>query len=161
MIFRAEPLPSKTLAWWHDERSGIDMAPDYQREGKLWTQRDKAFLIDSILNGYDIPKVYMADFLRYNSLPNKKRRQYAVIDGRQRLEAIFAFFENSLRLNKDFVLLEDHRIKAGGLTYSELRRAHPQLASRFDNYNLAVIGVITDDPARINELFVRLNRGSR
>ena len=159
MNFKAEPLPARTLSWWHSERDTIDMSPAYQREGKLWSTRDKAFLIDSILNGYDIPKIYLADFRYVNTLPNKHRKQFAVIDGRQRLEALFAFFDDDLKLNSDFVWLDDRRLELGGKTYKQLRESFPSVASRFDNYNLSVVGVVTDDAARINELFVRLNRG--
>ena len=58
-ILRIEPKP---LIWWASQHAKIDMRPVYQREGRLWSRADKAFLIDSILNGYDIPKIYMADF---------------------------------------------------------------------------------------------------
>ncbi len=53
---------SRTLSWWINKRVKIDMEPTYQRRGKLWSDTDKAYLIDSILNGYDVPKLYMADF---------------------------------------------------------------------------------------------------
>jgi len=46
----------------------------------------------------------------------------------------------------------------GGLSYKDLKANHPSVASRFDNYNLTVMSVITDEEGRINELFVRLNR---
>lgn len=60
--FRITQLEAKTLSWWRTRRSKIDMNPSYQRRGRLWSETDKAYLIDSILNGYDIPKLYMADF---------------------------------------------------------------------------------------------------
>ncbi len=61
-MFQILKLEPKPLIWWASQRTKIDMKPDYQREGRLWSRADKAYLIDSILNGYDIPKIYMADF---------------------------------------------------------------------------------------------------
>ena len=60
--FKIGPLENKTLSWWRTRREKIDMDPPYQRRGRLWSASDKAYLIDSILNGYDIPKIYIADF---------------------------------------------------------------------------------------------------
>ncbi len=60
--FKVTPHEARTLIWWLTRRNKIDMNPPYQRRGRLWSDSDKAFLIDSILNGYDIPKLYVADF---------------------------------------------------------------------------------------------------
>ena len=90
---KVTPHEAKTLTWWRTRKSKIDMDPSYQRRGRLWSATDKAYLIDSILNGFDVPKVYIADFTYAKSVLNKKRLQYAIIDGKQRFEAIFDFFE--------------------------------------------------------------------
>jgi hypothetical protein len=134
------------------------MAPPYQRRGHLWSDADKAFLIDSILNNFDIPKLYVADFTYSNSRLNKKLLPYAIIDGKQRFEAIFDFFEGKITLHPEFVLLENPSLKLGGLGYRDLVQNHSQIAEVFDNYNLSVMSVITDSTALINDLFVRLNR---
>src|SRR2546423_770622 len=109
------PFEAKPLVWWKNRRSKIDMNPPYQRRGRLWSDTDKAYLIDSILNGFDIPKLYMADFTWGDSPLNLKKLPYAIIDGKQRLEAVFDFFDGVISLNEDFVYLEDSSIKLGGL----------------------------------------------
>jgi hypothetical protein len=134
------------------------MSPPYQRQGAIWTPKDKSFLVDSILNEYDLPKIYIADFTFANTLLNRQKLQYAVIDGKQRLEAIFDFYEGNILLDKKFVYEEDPSVKLGGLGYSDLEHSYPEIALRFDNFNLSAMSVITDDEAKINELFVRLNR---
>ena len=60
---------------------------------------DKAYLIDSIINGFDVPKLYLADFQLGDSSLNVSKLPYAIIDGKQRLEAIFDFFDGTLVLN--------------------------------------------------------------
>src|SRR5689334_18410826 len=92
------PMQTHTLKWWLNRRGSIDTAPPYQRRGRLWSDTDKAYLIDSILNGFDIPKLYMADFTFADSPLNVKKLPYAIIDGKQRLEAILDFFDGKIRL---------------------------------------------------------------
>ena len=155
---QVKPFESKTLSWWYNRRSKIDMDPPYQRRGRLWSDADKAYLIDSILNGYDIPKLYIADFTYGDSKLNRKKLPYAIIDGKQRLEAIFEFYEGKIVLNDDFVYLEDPQLKLGGLGYKDLKSNYNEIAENFETYNLSVMSVIASNKELINELFVRLNR---
>ncbi len=157
-MFQILKLEPKPLVWWVSQRSKIDVKPPYQREGRLWSRADKAFLIDSILNGYDVPKIYMADFTVGVASLNRKGLPYAIIDGKQRLEAIFEFAEGSLTLDEEFVLQEDPKLKLAGLGYSDLSKNYPEVADVFNTWPLSVVHVVTDDQEKIDELFVRLNR---
>src|SRR5713101_3536196 len=149
---------AKTLSWWRTRRLRIDMDPPYQRRGRLWSATDKAYLIDSILNGFDVPKLYVADFTFGDSALNTKKLPYAIIDGKQRFEAIFDFFDGNIVLNTDFQFLENPSLALGGLGYKDLVQNHPDIAELFETYNLSVMSVITNSKDLINELFVRLNR---
>lgn len=156
--FKVTSFEVKTLVWWLNRRDKIDIDASYQRRGRLWSDSDKAYLIDSIINGYDVPKLYIADFTWTNTKLNKKKLPYAIIDGKQRLESIFDFFDGDIVLNEDFIYLENPRLKLGGLGYRDLKQKHPDIAEKFDNYNLSVMSVIAHSEEPINELFVRLNR---
>jgi Protein of unknown function DUF262 len=158
-MFKVSLFDPKTLRWWWTQKDKIDMDPPYQRHGRLWSKTDKAFLIDSILNEYDVPKIYIADFtFGHATLLNKKRLSYAIIDGKQRLEAIIDFYDGDLVLDQDFVFESSPNLKLGGLGYADLKNNHPEIADVFDNFSLSVMRVITDEEEKINELFVRLNR---
>jgi len=157
-IFRVTQFEAKTLSWWRARKSKIDMSPTYQRRGKLWSRTDKAYLIDSILNGFDVPKLYVADFTWGDSKLNKKRLPYAIIDGKQRFEAIFDFFDGEITLNDDFVYRENPSLKLAGLGYPDLAKNHTEIAEMFDTYNLSVMSVVASSEEPINELFIRLNR---
>ena len=157
-MFKVSQFDPKTLRWWISQRTKIDMEPSYQRHGRLWSTTDKAFLVDSILNEYDVPKIYMADFTFGTTRLNKQGLSYAIIDGKQRLEAIFDFFDGKLVLDPEFVFQQNPVLKLSGLGYSDLKQNHQDVADIFDNYPLSVMRVITDDESKINELFVRLNR---
>jgi hypothetical protein len=159
-MFQILKLEPKPLRWWISQRAQIDMKPVYQREGRLWSRGDKAYLIDSILNGYDIPKIYITDFtVGIVSLNRKKKGlPYAIIDGKQRLEAMFDFFAGDLVLDDEFLFQQNPKLKLAGLGYSDLTKNYAEVADIFNNYPLSVVHVVTDEREKINELFVRLNR---
>lgn len=157
-IFKIEQHQPRTLKWWNSRRDRIDFDPPYQRKGRLWSESDKAYLIDSILNGFDIPKLYLADFQFGDSILNEKRLPYAIIDGKQRLEAIFDFFDNKLTLDKHFKWRGDSTLHLGGLSLRDLQNRFTSVAEEFENSNLLIMSVFTDDETLINDLFVRLNR---
>ncbi|MFB3918398.1 MAG: DUF262 domain-containing protein [Terriglobales bacterium] len=156
--FKVEAMEPHTLTWWRNRKDKIDMDPPYQRRGRLWSTTDKEYLIDSILNGFDVPKIYVADFTWGDSPLNRQKLPYAIIDGKQRLEAIFDFFSGNITLSNDFKYLEDPSLSLGGLGYQDLKRRHPLIAETFDEYSLMVMRVVAQSDAPIMELFVRLNR---
>lgn len=155
---KIEQSSNKTVIWWYNKKTKVDWNPPYQRKGKLWSDADKAYLIDSILNDYDIPKIYMADFTWGDSKLNLSKLPYAIIDGKQRFEAIFDFIDGNIVLNDDFVYLQDPSVKLSGLGYKDLKQNHKEVADDFDTYNLTIMSVFATDEEQINELFVRLNR---
>lgn len=156
-MFETKAHAAKPLTWWYDRRHDIDFDPEYQRPS-IWSRKEKAYLIDSILNGYDIPKIYMADFTRADSPLNEKKKMYAIIDGKQRFEAVFDFFDDKLALDKEFMYERDPSLDLKGLHYTDLRSRYPSVCKLFDDYELAVVSVVTDEKGKIEDLFIRLNR---
>lgn len=156
--FKIIRLDARTLSWWRSRKEKIDVDPSYQRKGRRWAVSDKQYLVDSIINGFDVPKFYVADFTWGNSALNEKKKEYAVIDGKQRFEAIFDFFDNVFPLANDFVFIRDPGISASGMYYSELKALYPDLGDVFDNFNPDVMAVVTNNKVFVEELFVRLNR---
>lgn len=157
-MFQILKLEPKPVIWWASQRTKIDMMPPYQREGRLWSRADKAFLIDSILNGYDIPKIYMADFTVGVVALNRKGLPYAIIDGKRRLEAIFDFAKGELTLDDEFIFQQAPKLRLAGLGYPDLSKLYPEVADIFNTWPLSVVHVVTDEQEKIDELFVRLNR---
>jgi hypothetical protein len=157
-FFKIQPHEPRTLRWWNNRRDQIDFDPPYQRKGGLWSPQDKAYLIDSILNGFDVPKLYLADYQYGESNLNVAKLPYAIIDGKQRLEAIFDFFDNKIALDEKFIWRKEPSATLGGLSFKDLYFKYPSVAEEFENSNLTIMSVYTDDETLINELFVRLNR---
>jgi Protein of unknown function DUF262 len=133
------------------------MDPSYQRRGDLWPLRHRQLLLNSILNHYDIPKIYLADFTYMSSSLNEGRKPYAVIDGKQRLKTIFDFFDGNLLLDDTPVFVGKEEFHFGGLSYNELKRRHAFAAQRVEDFVPTVMSVISDRLEEIQELFIRLN----
>ena len=147
----------RTLLEWYKEQNKIDMEPSYQRRGDLWPKKNKQLLINSILNRYDIPKIYLADFTYFNTPLKESKRPFAVIDGKQRLTIFFEFLENKLQLDSTPIFLDGHELILGGQRYSDLKREHPSVAKQFEEFIPTVMSVISDNLEDVQELFIRLN----
>jgi hypothetical protein len=154
--FDVSPLIDNSILYIYSERDTIQIDPDYQRLGDVWPLEKRQLLIDSIINGYDIPKFY---FQRFSPYFEKEgiRYKYAIIDGRQRLETIWKFIENKFPLSSDFSYLADTDINLKGLTYSELAKDHQRIKNKFDAKSLSIFLITTDDYDLIEDMFSRLN----
>jgi len=60
----------------------------YQRK-LVWTRNEKRSLIDSILKGYPIPLILLA-----TEVSSDGDKSFEILDGMQRLNAIFEYIEN-------------------------------------------------------------------
>ena len=126
----------------------INVDAEYQR-GQVWSAPQQALLIDSILRGFDIPKLYL------RKRQDRSQFLFDVIDGKQRLTAIWKFISNEFRLLKTqdpFPGLGN----LGGKRWSELPEdAKDEL--QFANITVSKIEAATDE--EIRELFLRLQKG--
>lgn len=148
-------LENQSTLRTYSERDSIKLDPSYQRYGGIWNREKKQLLIDSIINNYDIPKMY---FHVYSSNDRRKTNfEYAVIDGRQRLETIWQFIDGEFPLEDGFKYLKDEKLDLSGLTYNDIARLHPKVKIIFDSYALPIVGVETDDLDLIEDMFSRLN----
>lgn len=155
-FLKTYPLANSAILRLNAEKENINVEPWYQRKGEVWTPEKKQLLIDSILNDYDIPKLYF-HALSQNQKSEEGNFDYAIIDGRQRIEAIWSFADDGFALSDDFSYFSDSRVNAGGMTYSELSSAYPKLKIKFDSFTLPIICVETDDIDLIEDMFSRLN----
>jgi hypothetical protein len=129
----------------------IDLDADYQRE-KIWSREDQEKLLDSIIKGIDIPKMYLA---RVNG---RKTFDFECIDGKQRMATLLSFYkpdqsaDSTLRVP---VLSEKY-------TYKRLRAELPTFSRKMDEYELTfVIYPEIDNEDFLREIFRRLQLGIR
>lgn len=139
---------------WQSSRK-IDLEPEYQRESNVWSLDKKQLLIDSILNEYDTPKIYLHD-LR----DDRKEFDFAVIDGKQRLSTIWEFIKGDFPLSNSFAFSEkrdENNLPKAGNYYKDFSDFWVQ---EFLSYVLSVTEVKNADKEDIEELFQRLNNAS-
>lgn len=137
-------------------RDLIQTNPEYQRASDIWTTEKKQMLIDTILNGFDVPKMYFHKFSTQQT-SDAPPYEYAIIDGKQRLEAIWGFIEGKFALSDDFECLWDENLRAKGMTYSGLGKDYPDLKNALDSYPLTIVCIETSDVEIIEDMFSRLN----
>ncbi|UWR17532.1 DUF262 domain-containing protein [Sulfitobacter pontiacus] len=126
---------------WNREKK-LKLNPDFQR-GSVWVPSAKVFLVDTILRGLPVPKIY----LRTTIDTERQQSVREVVDGQQRLRAILDFASDKFRLSnraKEFK----------GLTYSSL---DPEQKAAFLEYPLAVEQLLNASEDEVLEVFARLN----
>lgn len=126
------------------EDGQLTLAPQFQRNA-VWPRAAKAYLIDTILNDRPIPLL----FFQRTASAQTGRASYRVIDGQQRLRAIFEFLDDR------FKLVETKNAKLRNKKYSDLPKwAKDQILQ----YDLAVQELSGYSDSDIRDIFVRMNK---
>ncbi len=134
-------------------KNKINPRPIYQRSS-VWKKPQQEMLIDSILRKIDIPKIYLRE------LPTGNPFQFEIIDGQQRMIAIWEFMEDIFELNDeaDNVIVNGINFDISGKKYSEI--PNEVNFDRIQKYNLNVIIIQNATEDEIADLFYRLNNGT-
>ena len=62
------------------EKDKMFMNPVYQREANIWSDEKKQLLIDSIINHFDIPKLYVHEYLEPKLIGGKKKKYQSLME---------------------------------------------------------------------------------
>lgn len=128
----------------YKKREQIDF-PDFQREPHLWNLKDKQLLIDSILNDIDIPKLYLHE---------TERGIYEVVDGQQRLWAIWEFIDNEYSYKSDS---KDTKWKH--LEGKRFKEFPSDIRDKIRLYSLQITLINDVSDEYLRKLFLRLQLG--
>jgi hypothetical protein len=132
------------------KRGIIKLDPDYQRRHR-WTNLTSSKLIESLILNIPVPIIYLSYDIDVDT--NEEGARYSVIDGQQRLTAIYNFFEGKFPLESLDILsaLE-------GCFYKDLP---PFLIRRLEERTIKCLRIdSTVDPQVKFDIFERLNSGS-
>ncbi|CAN5798746.1 hypothetical protein BH11BAC3_BH11BAC3_12070 [soil metagenome] len=134
----------RSILWFkqiHD-RGELEMKPPFQRN-PVWTVKQKSYLIDSILNQYPVPEIYMQEIVT-----DKGEVQYVLVDGQQRIRASLEF------VNNEFEIDPKDSPQWGNLSFEELK---PEEKKRIYEYDF-IARYLPDIPdAELRAIFQRLN----
>ena len=109
--FRISEMRNSSILRVYADREGIQTDPDYQRMSAVWNLDKRQFLMDTIINDFDVPKLYFHEFPETKQLDDGRMIDFAIIDGRQRLETIWGFIDGKFCLADDFIFYKDKHLR--------------------------------------------------
>jgi hypothetical protein len=124
------------------ERKELVANHDYQRGTGIWPAGPSSYFIDTILENYPFPKIYIYEYLD----PRTKKVKKEIVDGQQRIDTIERF------RNDEFPLTGE--INFSGSTFSDL----PDSAQdSFLTYTVSIDIIRGAGRAEILQMFRRMN----
>ena len=130
-------------------RDSIKLDPSWQR-GPVWDNSRKALLIDSILRGYDVPMIYL------RKTNESQPYQFEVVDGQQRLRAVWDYIDGNYSLTKDVQDINGVRIATKG--FDDLTN---RMKSRLRDFEIVIAYIEDAHQPAISEVFSRMQMGIR
>ena len=143
------------VAWFLDllRSNRLNLDPKYQRRS-VWTLEFKQYFIDTVLNNYPAPAVFVKETISNDTGIMK----IEVVDGKQRLKTIFDFIENKFPIAlKGKTSKQNFNTKVPksyeGLYFKDL---DTDMRSKIFNYSFSVENVKNE--LELREIFDRINR---
>jgi hypothetical protein len=161
MKAKPETMTVKDLVELHKEQM-LKANPEYQR-GIVWNSTQKKKLIDSVMRGYPLPRIYLHHVSK--NVAGMKSEGLEVIDGQQRINALSEFAQGAFKLF-------DPLIDAAAAKFPSFIQRQPcawahknfeglsqELQEQFLNATIPVAKIETKDANEVRDLFVRLQGG--
>ncbi|MCP5152510.1 MAG: DUF262 domain-containing protein, partial [Chromatiales bacterium] len=126
-----------------DKNRHLELNPRFQRRS-VWTDKAKSFLIDTILRGKPIPKVFIRQKINVTTRTSTRE----VVDGQQRLRTILSFTKDGFTVSKR------HNPEFGGLRFSQLPE---ETQAQVLAYEVSVDLLINLSDSEVLDIFSRLN----
>ncbi|NVM79883.1 hypothetical protein FHW83_005725 [Duganella sp. SG902] len=130
----------------------------YQRK-LVWTREEKQHLVDTIARKFPLPLILLAEVMIDGVL------KFEIIDGMQRLNAIFSFIENKYAYKDAFFDLETMASTKQFLDEGKIRQLLPELnrglCTSIANYKIPISTYRINKSGEIDEIFRRINSYGR
>lgn len=126
-----------------DNQKQLVLNPAFQRR-PVWSEKAKSYLIDTIIRGKPIPKVFIRQKLNVTTKTSVRE----VVDGQQRLRTILSFVRDG------FALARGQHPEFGGKRFSQLDE---ETQAQFLSFEIACDLLINLPDAEILDIFARLN----
>jgi hypothetical protein len=135
---------SDFLEW--DEKGQLVLNPKFQRRS-VWTPTARSFLMDTIVRGKPIPKV----FLRQKINVQTRQSIREVVDGQQRLKTILSYVKDG------FAIHPKHNPKYGGKFFSQLAEVDDAIQENILKFEISTDLLVNLPDSEILDIFSRLN----
>jgi hypothetical protein len=126
-----------------DRQKQLELNPIFQRR-PVWSEKAKSYLIDTIVRGKPIPKVFIRQKLNMTTKTSLRE----VVDGQQRLRTILSYVKDG------FALARGQHPEFGGLRFSQLPE---EIQAQVLSFEIAVDLLINLPDKEILDIFARLN----
>lgn len=125
------------------ERKEVVINKNYQRESGLWPDSARTYFIDTILEGYPFPKIYLYQVFNDRA----KRPIKEIVDGQQRVTTIIDFMRDEFKLTSASK-------KYAGMKYSDL---DDESKNDFISYQIELSVILSATRPELLEMFRRIN----
>lgn len=125
------------------KRKSILINRDYQRQAGVWPDSARTYFIDTILEGYPFPKIYL--YQVFNEKAN--RPIIEIVDGQQRITTINDFMNDKFKLTS-----ASNEYK--GMCFSDLDE---DTRRKFLSYPVETSTILTATRSELLEMFRRIN----
>lgn len=129
----------------HWDQSELDIRPPFQRN-PVWSEKQKSFLVDTILRGYPIPEIYMQEEVSASG-----EQRFVIVDGQQRVRACLDFIEGK------YALSEPEDSPWFDKKFDQLT---PKEKEQIFGYNFLVRQLPNAPEAQLIDIFKRINRNT-
>ena len=133
------------------EQETLIIDSTYQRR-KVWGLQDNVRLIETIILDLVIPEIFMWD---YSTDPNTGETITHIVDGQQRINAIFEFIAGHYRLQKKYLLDNEVKNRYGDKLFTELE---DEVKKSIWSYEMSIVNLDKNfSKEEIRNMFYRLN----
>jgi Protein of unknown function DUF262 len=138
----------QTISWFWDlyNRELLDLDPPYQRRS-VWNQSYMDSFIDTILLQYPAPAIFL-----YEEVADSGIAKYHVVDGKQRLMAVFKFAAGEFPVSEDSIVTH--------LRDKKLEQLNVEERTAFWTYQFSVEYLPTNEETVISGIFERINKNT-
>lgn len=133
-------------------KGSIRLDPEYQRRHR-WSEETSSRLVESLILNIPIPVIFISQDIDVDEETDEATARYTVIDGQQRLTAIYEFMRGGYALSGLEVLAE--------LNDSYYKDLPPFLVRRLEERTVKCLRIDSTVDAQVKyDIFERLNTGS-
>jgi hypothetical protein len=151
--FTTQTFTVSDLYNWH-KQGELNLSPRFQRRS-VWSNAARSYLLDTVVRGLPMPKIYY----RMEIDPNTVKSVREVVDGQQRLDALFNYVDGQ------FTVYRAHNPDVGGKRFPALTDEQKNAILSYEITADLLIGasdrLVLQIFSRINSYSVTLNAQER